>query len=161
MPIEQLAAVAREYDIPVHSDAIQAVPHVPVNFATSGLSAMSIAAHKFGGPQGVGALLLGRTVACVPLLYGGGHERDVRSGTHDTASIVAMAAALKDTVDGLAERHAHLVRFREKMIAGVRALDPEVIVNGTAGADRLGHGCADQPGVEWSADGAAIVPVGE
>ena len=138
MPIEQLAAVAREYDIPVHSDAIQAVPHVPVNFATSGLSAMSIAAHKFGGPQGVGALLLGRTVACVPLLHGGGHERDVRSGTHDTASIVAMAAALKDTVDGLAERHAHLVRLREKMIAGVRALDPEVIVNGTAGADRLG-----------------------
>ncbi len=137
MPIRELAAVAREYDIPIHSDAIQAVPHLPVDFGSSGLSALSVAAHKFGGPQGVGALLLGRAVPCVPLLHGGGHERDVRSGTHDTASIVGMAAALGDTVLGLAERHSHLVRLREKMIAGVRALDPEVIVNGASGDDRL------------------------
>ncbi|MGA9873261.1 MAG: cysteine desulfurase family protein [Rhodococcus sp. (in: high G+C Gram-positive bacteria)] len=137
MPIEELAAVAREYDIPIHSDAIQAVPHLPVDFAASGLSALSIAAHKFGGPQGVGALLLGRTVACVPLLHGGGHERDVRSGTHDTASIVAMAAALRATVGSLPDRHVELTRLRERMIEGVRAIDPDVVVNGARGEDRL------------------------
>ncbi len=149
MPIRELAVVARDYGVPMHSDAIQAVPHLPLDFASSGLSAMSIAAHKFGGPQGVGALLLGRTVSCVPLLHGGGHERDVRSGTHDTASIVAMAAALTDTVDGLAERHTQLTRLREKMIAGVRALDPDVIVNGPDGADRLaGNAHFTFPGCE-------------
>lgn len=133
MPIVELAAVARDYDIPIHSDAIQAVPHLKVDFAASGLSAMSIAAHKFGGPQGVGALLLGRTVPCVPLLHGGGHERDVRSGTHDTASVVAMAAALKETVGELESRRSELVRLRERMIDGIRTLDPEVVVNGASG----------------------------
>ncbi|WP_072807318.1 cysteine desulfurase family protein [Rhodococcoides yunnanense] len=137
MPIAELAAVAREYGIPMHSDAIQAVPHLRVDFTASGLSALSVAAHKFGGPQGVGALLLGRTVTCVPLLHGGGHERDVRSGTHDTASVVAMAAALTDTVESLDVRHHELTRLREKMIAGVRELDPDVVVNGALGQDRL------------------------
>lgn len=137
MPIVDLAAVAREYDVPMHSDAIQAVPHLPIDFAASGLSAMSIAAHKFGGPQGVGALLLGRTTACVPLLHGGGHERDVRSGTHDTASVVAMAAALKDTVDSLESRHRDLSRLRDRMITGVRDIDPDVIVNGATDEARL------------------------
>ncbi|MDJ0392004.1 cysteine desulfurase family protein [Rhodococcus sp. G-MC3] len=137
MPIRELAAVAREFDIPIHSDAIQAVPHLPVDFKDSGLSALSIAAHKFGGPQGVGALLLGRTVACVPLLHGGGHERDVRSGTHDTASVVAMAAALSDTVTGLDVRSAELSRLRDRMISGVEDIDPDVIVNGALGDERL------------------------
>ena len=73
----------------------------------------------------------------------------MRSGTHDTASIVAMAAALTDTVDGVAERHTQLTRLREKMIAGVRALDPDVIVNGPDGADRLaGNAHFTFPGCE-------------
>ncbi|MDJ0361235.1 cysteine desulfurase family protein [Rhodococcus sp. H29-C3] len=137
MPIRALASVAREFDVPMHSDAIQAVPHLQVDFAASGLAALSIAAHKFGGPQGAGALLLGRTVPCVPLLHGGGHERDVRSGTHDTASIVAMAAALRDAVDNREQRHGELSRLRDRMIAGVRAIDPDVIVNGAAGEGGL------------------------
>lgn len=137
MPIRELAAVAREYEIPMHSDAIQAVPHLAVDFKNSGLSALSIAAHKFGGPQGVGALLLGRTTACVPLLHGGGHERDVRSGTHDTASVVAMAAALADTVGEQNVRSSELTRLRDRMIAGVEIIDPDVIVNGGLAGDRL------------------------
>ena len=95
MPIAELAAVAAEFDVPMHSDAVQAVGQIPVDFAASGLSAMSIAAHKFGGPTGVGALLLRRDTACVPLLHGGGQERDVRSGTPDVAGAVAMAAAAR------------------------------------------------------------------
>ena len=91
MPLAELASVAAEFDVPMHSDAVQAVGQIPVDFAASGLSAMSIAAHKFGGPTGVGALLLRRDTACVPLLHGGGQERDVRSGTPDVAGAVAMA----------------------------------------------------------------------
>ena len=85
MPIAELAAIAAEFDVPMHTDAVQAVGQIPVDFAASGLSAMSVAAHKFGGPTGVGALLLRRDTGCVPLLHGGGQERDVRSGTPDVA----------------------------------------------------------------------------
>ncbi|HET7666935.1 MAG TPA: cysteine desulfurase family protein, partial [Mycobacterium sp.] len=93
MPIAELASIAAEFDVPMHSDAVQAVGQIPVDFAASGLSAMSVAAHKFGGPMGVGALLLRRDTGCAPLLHGGGQERDVRSGTPDVAGAVAMAAA--------------------------------------------------------------------
>ncbi len=137
MPIADLAAVAAEYGVPMHSDAVQAVPHLPVGFSESGLSALSIAAHKFGGPQGVGALLLGRQVGCVPLFHGGGHERDVRSGTPDTAGIVAMAAALRSTVHDSSRHRAELRALRDRLIAGVRDAVPDAILNGPEGDDRL------------------------
>ena len=101
MPLAELASVAAEFDVPMHSDAVQAVGQIPVDFAASGLSAMSIAAHKFGGPTGVGALLLRRDTACVPLLHGGGQERDVRSGTPDVAGAVAMATAAELAIEGM------------------------------------------------------------
>ncbi|TYQ04331.1 UNVERIFIED_ORG: cysteine desulfurase [Gordonia westfalica J30] len=107
-PIAEIAALGAEFGVPVHSDAIQAVGHLPVNFAASGLSALSLAAHKFGGPQGVGALLLGREVACVPLQHGGGHERDVRSGTQDVAGAAGMAAALTWCVEHMEENTARV-----------------------------------------------------
>lgn len=137
MPIAELAAVAAEYGVPMHSDAIQAVPHLPVSFADSGLSALSIAAHKFGGPQGVGALLLGRQVSCVPLFHGGGHERDVRSGTPDTAGVAAMAAALRSTTQNAPRHRAELSALRDRLIAGIRDTVPDVILNGPEGDDRL------------------------
>lgn len=102
-PIAEIAALGAEFGVPVHSDAIQAVGHLPVDFAASGLAALSLAAHKFGGPQGVGALLLGREIACVPLQHGGGHERDVRSGTQDVAGAAGMAAALTWCVEHMEE----------------------------------------------------------
>ncbi|WP_016934364.1 cysteine desulfurase family protein [Rhodococcus sp. R1101] len=137
MPIVELAAVAAEFDVPMHSDAVQAVAHLPVDFTASGLSALTLAAHKFGGPQGVGALLLGRQVPCVPLAHGGGHERDVRSGTQDTASVVAMAAALREVTSDLSGRNAELARLRDLLVAGVESVIPEAILNGPRGAGRL------------------------
>ncbi|WP_391489233.1 cysteine desulfurase family protein [Gordonia rubripertincta] len=107
-PIAEIAALGAEFGVPVHSDAIQAVGHLPVDFAAGGLSALSLAAHKFGGPQGVGALLLGREIACVPLQHGGGHERDVRSGTQDVAGAAGMAAALTWCVDHMEENTARV-----------------------------------------------------
>ncbi|MCV7357329.1 cysteine desulfurase family protein [Mycolicibacterium fluoranthenivorans] len=137
LPVAELAAIAAEFDIPMHSDAIQVVGHVPVDFAASGLSALSIAAHKFGGPTGVGALLLRRDTACVPLLHGGGQERDVRSGTPDVAGVVAMAAAAKVAVDDLEAGGARVRALRDRLIDGVRATIEDVDVNGALGDGRL------------------------
>jgi cysteine desulfurase len=137
MPISDLAAIAAEFDVPMHSDAIQAVGQLPVEFAASGLSAMSVAAHKFGGPTGVGALFLRRDTACVPLLHGGGQERDVRSGTPDVAGAVAMAAAARVAVEGLNENRARLIALRDRLIDGVRSAIDDVDLNGAVGDARL------------------------
>ncbi|HEX3286381.1 MAG TPA: cysteine desulfurase family protein [Mycobacterium sp.] len=137
MPLTELASVAGEFDIPMHSDAVQAVPQIPVDFTASGLSAMSIAAHKFGGPTGVGALLLRRDTACVPLLHGGGQERDVRSGTADVAGAVAMAKAAEITITGMEATSARMQTLRDRLVDGVLAGIDDVELNGATGAQRL------------------------
>ena len=113
MPIAELAAVAAEFEVPMHTDAVQAVGQMPVDFAASGLSALSVAAHKFGGPIGVGALLLRRDTGCVPLLHGGGQERDVRSGTLDVAGAVGDGRRAKVAIEGLATNSARVQMLRD------------------------------------------------
>ncbi len=130
LPIAELAAIATEFEVPMHSDAVQAVGQLPVGFAASALSAMSVGAHKFGGPPGVGALLLRRDVACVPLSHGGGQERDVRSGTPDVPGAVGMAAAVQSAVDGLDANSAWLRVLRDRMIDGVLAEVDDTRLNG-------------------------------
>ena len=130
MSVTELAAVASEFDVPIHSDAVQAIGQLPVSFAESGLSAMSIAAHKFGGPTGVGALLLRRDTACVPLLHGGGQERDVRSGTPDVAGAVGMAVAARLSVDSLETHTEKLTALRDRLIDGVLGTVDDVALNG-------------------------------
>ncbi len=129
-PVRELAEIAHEYGIPFHTDAVQAVGAVPVDFATSGADALTMTGHKLGGPPGAGALLLRRDAAPVPLLHGGGQERDVRSGTVNVPGAVglaaAAAAAVRDRVDG----SARLATLRSRLIEGVRAVAPDVIVNG-------------------------------
>ncbi|WP_430333374.1 cysteine desulfurase family protein [Rhodococcus sp. ACT016] len=148
-PIREIAAIASEHGVPIHSDAVQAAAHLPVDFAASGLSALSIAGHKLGGPQGVGALLLGRQVSCVPLLHGGGHERDLRSGTQDTASIVGLASALQITTSEMDTRGAELTALRDKLIEGVQGIAPDAVLNGPRGARRLpGNAHFTFPGCE-------------
>lgn len=130
MPIAELAAVAGEFGIPMHSDAVQTVGQIPVDFTGSGLAAMSITAHKFGGPAGVGALLLRRDTACVPLLHGGGQERDVRSGTPDVAGAVGMAAAADIAVGALDATAARLRGQRDRLVEGILGSIGEVHLNG-------------------------------
>lgn len=137
MPIAELAAIAAEFDVPMHSDAVQTVGQIPVGFAASGLSAMSVTAHKFGGPAGVGALLLRRDTACVPLLHGGGQERDVRSGTPDVAGVVGMAAAADIAVETLEVTAARLHALRERLIDGVLGSVDDAHLNGARGEKRL------------------------
>jgi cysteine desulfurase len=137
MPIDELAAIAAEFEVPMHSDAVQAVGQLPVAFAASQLSAMSVAAHKFGGPPGVGALLLRRDVGCVPLSHGGGQERDIRSGTPDVAGAVGMATAMQLAVDGLEANSARLRLLRDRLIDGVLAGVEDARLNGAVGSRRL------------------------
>jgi cysteine desulfurase len=121
----------------MHSDAVQAIGQLPVDFAASGLSAMSLTAHKFGGPTGTGALLLRRDTACVPLLHGGGQERDVRSGTVDVAGAVAMATAADLSVGSLDATAARLRGLRDVLIEGVLGSIDDVVLNGAHGDQRL------------------------
>ena len=137
MPVAELAGVAAEFGIPMHSDAVQTVGMVPVDFAASGLAALSLTAHKFGGPVGVGALLLRRDTACVPLLHGGGQERDVRSGTVDVAGAVAMATAAEIAVGSQVESAARLAGLRDRLIDGVLTSIDDVVLNGADGTLRL------------------------
>jgi cysteine desulfurase len=137
MPLAELASVAAEFDVPMHSDAVQAVGQIPVDFTASGLSAMSIAAHKFGGPTGVGALLLRRDTACVPLLHGGGQERDVRSGTPDVAGAVAMATAAQVAIEGMETTSARVQALRASLVDSVLSKIDDVRLNGTRGTQRL------------------------
>jgi cysteine desulfurase len=119
-PIAEIAAVAHEFGIPVHSDAVQAVGQVEVDFARSGLDLMSISGHKVGGPQGVGALLARRDATLVPLTHGGGQERQLRSGTLDTPAIRGFAVAMQHATTHREAEAERLVALRDKLIRGAQ-----------------------------------------
>ncbi|OIV36762.1 cysteine desulfurase NifS [Mangrovactinospora gilvigrisea] len=132
-PVRELVAAAHRHGALVHSDAVQALGQLPVSFAESGLDAMTVTAHKIGGPVGTGALLLTRELAPVPLLHGGGQERDVRSGTLDTAGAAAFAAAAAAAVRELPEHAARLTALRDELIAAVAKEVPEAVLTGDPG----------------------------
>lgn len=138
-PIDEVVATAAEHGLWVHSDAVQAAGHLPVDFSASGLHAMTVTGHKLGGPIGVGALLLRRELDLVPLLHGGGQERRVRSGTIPTALIAAFAAAVDAAVASLETTAMRLEGLRTRLVNGVRAIDPTALVNGDPAAGTDGH----------------------
>ena len=109
-PVHEVVQIARPYGIPVHSDAVQAVGQVPVDFAESGLDALTLTGHKLGGPMGVGALIAKRGLPLTPVLHGGGQERGVRSGTLDTPAIRSFAVAVTEAVGARAERAEQTAR---------------------------------------------------
>jgi cysteine desulfurase len=129
-PVEALAAVASAYDVPFHSDAVQAFGALPLDFAASGLDAMTVTGHKFGGPLGSGLLVLGRTVDLVPVLHGGGQERDVRSGTLDMPAIVGLAAAAEVAVKRRAERAERIAGLRDDLVRRVLEVVPDAVLGG-------------------------------
>jgi cysteine desulfurase len=148
-PLDDVVAACAPHRIPVHTDAVQSLGQVPVDFAASGVDAMTITAHKIGGPIGVGALVLRRDVELVPLLHGGGQERDVRSGTLDAPAIVGLARAAELAVKGQAERGIRLAALRDDLIRRVRQVVPDARVNGAAGLGRLpGNAHLSFPGCE-------------
>ena len=128
--VHRIAQAGRAAGVPVHSDSVQAAGHLQLDFAASGLDAMTITGHKIGGPLGIGALLLGRGTDLTPLRHGGGQERDVRSGTLDTPSISGFAAAADVVARTCAQRAEHLAELRDALVAGVLHAVPDAQLNG-------------------------------
>lgn len=129
-PIDEVVAIAAEHGIPVHTDAVQAVGHVPVDFAACGVDALTLTGHKLGGPYGVGALVVRREVAVRPLVHGGGQERDIRSGTLDTPAIAGFAAAVELAVKQRAEEAARVAALRDDLVRRVIEVVPDAHLHG-------------------------------
>ena len=123
-PLAEIVKLAG--DIPVHTDAVQSFTKVPLSYKDLGLFAMTISAHKVGGPLGIGALILRRAVEIPPLLHGGGQERDIRSGTLNAPAIVAFAAAVESHLYDAAK----ISQLRDRFEAGVIAARPDAVING-------------------------------
>lgn len=137
-PVAELAALAAEYGIPVHVDAVAAYGHLPIDFTAlkrAGVSALSVSAHKIGGPVGIGALVLSRSATVVPLVHGGGQQRQVRSGTQDVAAAVSFAVAARAAERELVEEGARLAALRDRLIAGVLANVPDARLSGLPAGD--------------------------
>ena len=152
-PVSELAAVAHEYGIPFHTDAVQAAAQLPVDFAASGADALTVTGHKLGGPVGVGALILARGVAPIPVLHGGGQERDIRSGTLDTPAIRAFAVAAAVCAKQRTEEAERLATLRDDLVRQVLAAVPDAVLNGPpSGPGRLpGNAHFSFPGCEGDA----------
>lgn len=140
-PVARIVELAHAAGVPVHSDAVAAYGQVPVSFAASGLDALSVSAHKVGGPVGIGALVLGRKATVEPLIHGGGQQRQVRSGTQDAPAAAAFGVAA-------AVPHAPVTAMRDRLIAGVQAAVPSAVLMGDP-VDRLpGNAHFTFPGCE-------------
>ena len=125
-PITEVVAIAGE--IPVHTDAVQSFKKTPLSFSQLGVTAMTISAHKIGGPLGIGALILKRTIEIPSLLHGGGQEREIRSGTLNAPGIVGFATAA-------ASSHYNagaVAGLRDRFISSVQSLIPDAVINGLA-----------------------------
>lgn len=152
-PVAEVVAIAAVHGIPVHTDAVQAVGHVPVDFAALGVDALTLTGHKLGGPFGVGALVVRRELAVTPLLHGGGQERDIRSGTIDTPAIAGFAAAVELAVKHQAEHATRVAALRDDLVRRIVDVIPDAHLHGgtmaPVGAHRLpGNAHLGFPGCE-------------
>lgn len=127
--IHAVTTLAAEFGIPVHTDAVAAFGHTPIDFASSGLAAMSISAHKIGGPVGSGALIVGRAVKLTSLVHGGGQERGMRSGTMDAAGAQAFSLAAELALAELASEEKRLAVLSERLVSGVHDIAPDAMLS--------------------------------
>ena len=128
-PVKEIGAVCREAGVVFHTDAVQAVGHIPVDVKEQNIDMLSLSAHKFHGPKGIGALYCRRGVRLLPFIDGGAQERGRRAGTENVAEIVAMAAALKEACANMAGNTAKLVALRDKIISALTKI-PHSRLNG-------------------------------
>ncbi|HSV37575.1 MAG TPA: cysteine desulfurase family protein [Nocardioidaceae bacterium] len=129
-PLDEVIAMAHAHGIPVHTDAVQAVGQVPVDFAASGVDALTFTAHKLGGPYGVGALVVRRDLDVTPLQHGGGQERDIRSGTIDVPAIMGFAVAVELAVKQQLDHAVRISHLRDDLVGRVREIVPDALLNG-------------------------------
>jgi cysteine desulfurase len=132
-PIQEVIKLANKYKVPVHTDAVQSFGKVPLSFSELGLFAMTVSAHKIGGPVGVGALILKKGVDITPLLHGGGQERDIRSGTINAAGIVAFAIAAQAAIRDREKNAVFVAGLRDSLAATIKNDLPDALFNAGAG----------------------------
>ena len=131
-PIRELTDIAHSHGVLFHTDAVQAVGHIPVNVNVLGIDMLSASAHKFNGPKGIGFLYLRRGTSIEPLITGGGQEHGLRSGTENVASIVGMAVALTEHIHTISEDARRLEALRTMLIHGLTEANLDFAVNGSA-----------------------------
>jgi cysteine desulfurase len=152
-PLEEVAAVVRKLAprAVLHTDAVQAFPWLDVARLAECADLVAVSAHKFGGPKGVGALVVRHGAALRPILHGGGQERDLRSGTHNVAGIVGMAAAAEATVATRDQTVARVRRLRDRLADGLLAAVPGAVETGDRSVKVAGNCHLRFPGVEAEA----------
>ena len=136
MPVAEIGALCRARGVLFHTDAVQAVGHVPVDVQAQCIDLLSLSAHKFHGPKGVGALYVKNGVRVPALILGGGQERKKRAGTENVPGIVGLGAAIQRACEHMQENAAHMCALRDRLIAGIPAAIPDVKLNGHP-TDRL------------------------
>lgn len=129
-PIRKIGEICRGRGVLFHTDAVQAVGHIPVDFEADQIDLLSLAAHKFGGPKGVGALIARKGVLLESVIYGGAQERGKRAGTENLPAIAGMAAALDEACFALEKNAAYVSGLRDRLIEGIRKI-PHTAVNGS------------------------------
>ncbi|HEY3005498.1 MAG TPA: cysteine desulfurase family protein [Kribbellaceae bacterium] len=129
-PVREVAAAAAPYGIPVHTDAVQAIGQISVDFTDLGVDAMTVSGHKLGGPFGIGALVVKRETTLVPVLHGGGQERDIRSGTLDAPATAGFAVAVEHAVAQQPAEAVRLAGLRDALVSGVTGLVPGARLSG-------------------------------
>ena len=129
-PIREIGAVCREKGILFHTDAVQAVGHLPVHVQNDNIDMLSLSAHKFGGPKGVGILYAKKGVLLETLIHGGAQERGKRAGTENIASIMGMVTALRESIAHMDEYAEKLTRMRDRLIDGIASSIPHSELNG-------------------------------
>lgn len=132
-PVAEIAALCRAAGVPFHTDAVQALGHLPMNLSAIGADAVTISSHKVGGPFGAGALIVDPTATLTPVLHGGGQEREVRSGTLDAPAVSAFATAVDHAVARQEERARHLVALRQDLVGAIAQAVPDAVLNGDPG----------------------------
>ena len=147
-PIAEVVEIAAPYGIPVHTDAVQAIGVEPVDFAASGVDALSLTGHKVGGPYGVGALLVRRDLQVSALMHGGGQERDIRSGTLDPPAIAGLAAAIEASVKHQDEHARRLRALRDDLVRRVVEAVPDAHLHGDPDKRLPGNAHLGFPGCE-------------
>ena len=129
-PIVELSAIAHDKGCLFHTDAVQAVGHIPINVRKMGIDMLSASAHKFNGPKGVGFLFIRKGVILEPLLHGGAQEKNMRAGTENVAGIVGMAAALNEHINYLEEETAYLNELCSILLGALRETNIDFRMNG-------------------------------
>ncbi|WP_205474883.1 cysteine desulfurase family protein [Nocardioides sp. SYSU D00038] len=147
-PVEEVVAIAAEHGIPVHTDAVQAIGAVPVDFAAAGVDALTLTGHKVGGPYGVGALVVRRELEITALMHGGGQERDIRSGTIDVPAIAGFATAVELSVKHQAEHAARVGALRDDLVRRVTEVVPDAHLHGDPERRLPGNAHLGFPGCE-------------